>query len=166
MMHFQTFSPPTRISWGAGLLLQRWLRRVEVILHQHDSVGLPRVPIDQSAIHMAQVSSHTTLHDLHPPLPCQRLEDHAQIDRNLLQVAFAPELAGHGISKTQYHDIGGGWLWTINAYFDIRLAGNIAIPGKGDKDLARLVTCNGHPCQGDDVALAAEARFRARFLKV
>jgi hypothetical protein len=81
---------------------------------------------------------------------------------------LAPELAGRGVSKTQYHEVGGYWLWTLNPYFDIRLSGNMAIPGQGSKDLARLADCNpGVPgvqaCQGDSVALVGEARFRARF---
>jgi hypothetical protein len=81
----------------------------------------------------------------------------------LLEIAFAPELAGRGISKTQYHELGGFWMWTLNPYFDIRLAANIAIPGEGYKDLGRLATCNTIQCTGNDVALSAEARFRARF---
>jgi len=84
----------------------------------------------------------------------------------LLEIAFAPEIqAGRirGIRKSQYHEFGGFWAWILNPYFDIRLSGNIAIPGDGYKDLARLATCNGRPCQGDDVALVAEARFRAHF---
>jgi len=166
-MHLQTFPQPACLGRGAGLLQRRWLVCVEVLPHQHDGVGLRRVPIDQRANHMGKVSSRTTLCDLHPSWPCQRLEDHAQIDRNLLQVALAPELAGGGIGKAKYHEIGGFWSWTLAPYFDIWLAGNIAIPGEaGDKDLARLATCNGRPCQGDDVALAAEASVRARFLQV
>jgi hypothetical protein len=87
----------------------------------------------------------------------------AMVDTSLLEIAFAPELAGRGISKGQYHEIGGFWAWALNSHFDIRLSGNVALPGEGYKDLARLATCNGRPCQGGDVALAAEARFRARF---
>jgi len=87
---------------------------------------------------------------------------------NLLEVAFAPELAGRSISKTQYHGVGGAWMWTLNPHFDIRLSGEIAIPGEGYKDIARLADCNPNPavfqaCEGKDVALKGEARFRARF---
>jgi len=52
----------------------------------------------------------------------------AMLNTNLLEVAFAPELGGQGIRKTQYHEVGGFWQWTLNPYFDIRLSGNIAIP--------------------------------------
>jgi hypothetical protein len=95
----------------------------------------------------------------------------AMMDSALLEAAFAPEIqAGviRNISKTLYHEVGGFWMWTLNPHFDIRLSGNIGIPGEGSKDLARLADCNPNivgrqTCQGDDVALKAEARFRARF---
>ena len=89
------------------------------------------------------------------------------------EVAFAPQLAGRRIGKTQYHALGGFWTWTLNPYFDIRLAGNLAMAGEGYRDLARLANCNtagpngvGVPfraCAGNDVALSAEMRFRAHF---
>jgi hypothetical protein len=92
------------------------------------------------------------------------------VDSSLLEIAFAPELAGRsrGIRKTQYHGVGGYWQWTLNPHFDIRVSGEIAIPGNGYKDIARLADCEpGIPgvqsCDGDDPALKAEARFRARF---
>jgi hypothetical protein len=92
----------------------------------------------------------------------------AMVKTNLLEVAFAPELGGREIHKTQYHEVGGYWLWTLNPYFDIRLSGNIAIPGEGYKDMAQLADCNPaatgvQACEGNDVALTGEARVRARF---
>jgi hypothetical protein len=92
----------------------------------------------------------------------------AMVKTNLIEVAFAPELGGRGIRKTQYHEVGGFWQWTLNPYFDIRLSGNIAIPGEGYKDIARLADCNPavagvQACNGDDIALTGEARVRARF---
>jgi hypothetical protein len=92
----------------------------------------------------------------------------AMVKTNLIEVAFAPELGGREIRKTQYHEVGGFWQWTPNPYFDIRLSGNIAIPGEGYKDIAQLADCNPaaigvQACAGDDIALTGEARFRARF---
>jgi len=95
----------------------------------------------------------------------------AMTDSTLVEVAFAPELAAQGrsrIGKGVYHEVGGYWLWTINPYFDFRLSGSIALAGEGYKDLARLADCNPRvagvqPCHGNDPALRAEARFRARF---
>lgn len=88
----------------------------------------------------------------------------------LLEAAFIPGtdpgFTGR-IRKTLYHEVGGFWQWTLNPHFDIRLAGNIGIPGDGYKDLARLVNCNPggafRSCDGNDIALRGEARFRARF---
>jgi hypothetical protein len=94
----------------------------------------------------------------------------AMADSSLLEIAFAPELAGRsrGIRKDQYHGIGGYWQWTLNPHFDIRLSGEIAVPGSGYKDLARLADCEPglagvQDCDGNDPALKGEARFRARF---
>jgi hypothetical protein len=90
------------------------------------------------------------------------------VKTNLIEAAFAPELGGRKIRNTQYHEVGGFWQWTLNPHFDLRLSGNIAIPGEGYKDIAQLADCNPaatgvQACEGDDVALTGEARFRARF---
>lgn len=95
----------------------------------------------------------------------------AWVESRLIEIALnAPR---GSIAKTQYHEVGGYWLWTLNPHFDIRLAGSIGIPGEGYKDLARFSNCNtngpngsGAPfqaCEGNDLSLAGEARFRARF---
>jgi hypothetical protein len=98
------------------------------------------------------------------------------VDSTLLETAFVvgtdPGFTGR-INKTLYHELGGFWFWTINPHFDIRFAGSIGINGEGGKDLARLANCNtagpggsGTPrmaCEGEDLALRGEARFRARF---
>jgi hypothetical protein len=85
----------------------------------------------------------------------------------LLETAFAPELAGKGLRKGQNHEFGGYWMWTLNPHFDIRLAGNIAYLGTGYRDLVLLSDCDTGPgrqsCEGKDLALKGEARFRARF---
>ena len=41
-----------------------------------------------------------------------------------------------------YNEFGGFWRWTLNAHFDISLAGNLAIPDGGYRDLGRLADCN------------------------
>jgi hypothetical protein len=92
----------------------------------------------------------------------------SMVDTSLLETAFAPELAGRRIRKTQLHGVGGFWMWTLNPHFDIRIDGEIAIPGQGYRDIARLADCNPRvagtqACDGNDPALRAGARFRARF---
>ena len=86
----------------------------------------------------------------------------------LLQVALAPKLVGWGISKGQIHEAGDYWLWTLNPYFDIRVAGNIGIPDGRYRDLGRLANCNPsgplrQGCDGNDVALKGDVHFRAHF---
>jgi hypothetical protein len=59
----------------------------------------------------------------------------------LLNAAFIvgtdPGFTGR-IRKTLYHEVGGFWQWTLNPYFDFRLAGGIGIPtdavGLGNPD--------------------------------
>jgi hypothetical protein len=90
------------------------------------------------------------------------------VNTTLLEVALAPELAGKGIGKAQVHEVGGYWQWTPNPHFDIRLAGSLAFLGSGFKDIARLADCDlqttgVQACDGNDLALKGEIRFRARF---
>ncbi len=93
--------------------------------------------------------------------------DSALVERAFL-VGRDPGFTG-SISKTLYHELGAFWMWTLNPHFDIRLTGNIGIAGEGGKDLARLSNCSREnqpgfrSCEGEDVALRGEARFRARF---
>jgi len=89
------------------------------------------------------------------------------LDSSLLEVAFAPQLQGRKIDKGIYHEVGGYWQWTLNPYFDIRLAGSAALAADGWIDVGRLADCNTGTgvsnCDGKNVALRGEARFRARF---
>jgi hypothetical protein len=85
----------------------------------------------------------------------------AMVDTALVENAIG---GGVSISKTMYHDIGVTWEWTLSSHFDIRVNGQIILPGDGAKDIARQVTCpDGTPCQGEDPALTGEVRFRGRF---
>jgi hypothetical protein len=87
------------------------------------------------------------------------------LDRAFI-VGVDPGFNGH-IRKSLYNELGGFWQWTLNAYFDIRLSGNLAVPDGGYRDLGRLANCNPNGprvgCTGSTTALSGEARFRARF---
>src|SRR5207248_4007501 len=99
------------------------------------------------------------------------------VNSKLVNVAFAPERAARGVGgirTTEWHEIGGSWIWTRNPNSDIRVLGNIAVAGEGYRDLAHLA--NGSPggeitgsyattaqCGAKNLALTGEARFRARF---
>jgi hypothetical protein len=97
------------------------------------------------------------------------------LNTTVLEAAFAPEIQARrlsGIRKGMYQEVGGSVLWTLNPNFDIRLAGNIAIPLGGYYDLAHLGNCNAGGggaygssarCGGNDLPLRGEVRFRARF---
>ena len=63
-----------------------------------------------------------------------------------------------------YHEINTAYTWTLNPHFDIRLSGGMLIPTDGVENLAATQVCSGgRPCEGEDIALYGEARFRARF---
>jgi hypothetical protein len=96
---------------------------------------------------------------------------HRRVDKSqLLDRAFIvgtdPGFNGH-IRKALLNEVGGFYQWTLNPFFDIRLAGNIGIPDGGYRDIGRLANCNPsgprQGCDGNDLALSGEARFRARF---
>ena len=93
------------------------------------------------------------------------------LNTSLLERAFRvgidPGFTGK-FDKAQVHEVGGYWQWTLNPYFDIRLAGNVAFLGEGYLDLAKMSDCNQQlpgfqGCTGKTTALKGEARFRARF---
>jgi hypothetical protein len=81
-------------------------------------------------------------------------------------VGVDPGFNGH-IRKSLINELGGFWMWTLNPYFDIRLAGTWGIPDGGYRDIGRLANCNPSGphigCTGSASALQGEARFRARF---
>jgi hypothetical protein len=95
----------------------------------------------------------------------RRIDKSGLLDRAFIQ-GVDPGFNGH-IRKALYNEVGGFWMWTLNPHFDIRLAGTIAIPDGGYRDIGRLANCNPGGaragCDGNDVALQGEARFRARF---
>jgi hypothetical protein len=75
-----------------------------------------------------------------------------------------PAIAGADIDATLYHEIDLAYTWVLNRHFDIRMAGTMMIPAEGAKDIARTQICRGgRPCQGEDIALNGEIRFRSLF---
>jgi hypothetical protein len=75
-----------------------------------------------------------------------------------------PAVAGADIDATLYHEIDLAYTWTLNRHFDIRLAGTMMLPADGVKDIARTQACSGgRPCEGEDIALQGEIRFRGLF---
>jgi hypothetical protein len=87
--------------------------------------------------------------------------------RSMVDTALVEDALGVHVSKAQYHELHGGWMWTVNRYFDIRLSGSVILPGEGYKDIAETVLACGSAgtsrCEGEDVALVGEARFRVLF---
>jgi len=84
--------------------------------------------------------------------------------RSMADSALIETALGRSVKESLYHELMGQWFWVISPHFDIRLTGNVMLPGEGAKDIAEAVFCRvGVRCKGEDPALSAELRFRARF---
>jgi hypothetical protein len=72
------------------------------------------------------------------------------------------------VSKSMSHELGFLYEWAPNPHFDIRLMGAMVIPSSGIKDIASIQDCDFNTpgvqaCDGNDLALYGQVRFRARF---
>jgi hypothetical protein len=89
-------------------------------------------------------------------------------DASSLRAAAALEgIRTSKIHNNFFHELGLSYVWTINPHFDFRVVGLAAIPADGSKDIAQTQDCDIAPglqsCEGEDVALKGEIRFRGRF---
>jgi hypothetical protein len=90
----------------------------------------------------------------------------ALTDVSTLRAALGP-VTDH-IHTNMYHELGLLYTWTLNPHFDFRLSAQVLIPTSGVEDIARTVDCSPatvgfQSCEGEDVALRGEVRFRGRF---
>jgi hypothetical protein len=95
-----------------------------------------------------------------------RLDETETLRWSAIQAGVAAALAHFDQSLT--HEFSVAYTWTLNPHFDIRLSGNVILPQDGAKDIAATQDCEPsmaglQSCEGEDVALRGEARFRARF---
>jgi hypothetical protein len=95
-----------------------------------------------------------------------RLDQTETLQQAAIQAGVPAVLANFDQNLT--HEFSVVYIWTLNPHFDIRLSGNIIVPLDGSKDIARTQDCEPsvpglQSCDGDDLALRGEARFRARF---
>ena len=75
-----------------------------------------------------------------------------------------PVIAGADIDDTLYHELNVAYTWTLSRHFDIRAAGTMMLPADGVKDIAATQICRGgRRCEGEDIALNGEIRFRGLF---
>jgi hypothetical protein len=75
-------------------------------------------------------------------------------------------IGGASVDEAMVHEFSAMYTWSINKHFDIRAVGNLSLAASGGQDVAESVVCNpstGETCDGEDVALRGEVRFRARF---
>ena len=93
----------------------------------------------------------------------RRVMDTELIEQELLN----REGVAVNVDETMTHELVAMYSWTPSPWFDFRLTGTANIPGEGVKDIASAQDCDPgagfEPCDGEDIALTGEIRFRARF---
>jgi hypothetical protein len=72
------------------------------------------------------------------------------------------------VDEMMSHEFGLLYTWAPNPHFDFRVMGAIVLPSDGIKDIASAQDCDFdtagvQSCDGEDVALYGQVRFRARF---
>ncbi|MDH3603747.1 MAG: hypothetical protein OEU26_29405, partial [Candidatus Tectomicrobia bacterium] len=75
-------------------------------------------------------------------------------------------IGGANVDESMVHEVTAMYTWRVNKHFDIRATGNLSLLASGGQDVAESVVCNaatGQTCDGEEVALRGEVRFRARF---
>jgi hypothetical protein len=75
-------------------------------------------------------------------------------------------IGGASVDEAMVHEFSAMYTWSLNKHFDIRTVGSLSLAASGGQDVAESVVCNavtGEACDGEDVALRGEVRFRARF---
>jgi len=75
-------------------------------------------------------------------------------------------IGGASVDEAMVHEFSAMYTWSISKHFDIRTVGSLSLAASGGQDIAESVVCNaatGEACDGEDVALRGEVRFRARF---
>jgi hypothetical protein len=91
------------------------------------------------------------------------------IYRRVMESDPLEELSGvASVSKTMSHELGMLYEWAPNPHFDIRLMGAVVIPSDGIKDVASAQDCDFvtpglQSCDGNDLAMYGQIRFRGRF---
>jgi hypothetical protein len=100
----------------------------------------------------------------------------AYLYRAMLDSAILEDALKTRIDEMLYHEVMLVWQWVVNRHFDIRVHGNLLIPGDGVKDIARTSRTSetgiaafgggcsaANPCTGDDLGMRGQIRLRARF---
>jgi len=95
-----------------------------------------------------------------------RLDETDTLRVEAIRAGVRPGLARFEQDLT--HEFQLQYTWTLNPHFDIRLTGNVMLPQDGVKTIAATQDCEPsvaglQRCEGEDVLLKGEARFRARF---
>jgi hypothetical protein len=157
--------PPALVNLGSGFEFMHtvgcpWNNRVGNGLHPgvSSTYSNPGVLLLAPGAKVALAKSHV----LELFYIYRRVMDTEVIEQELL----AREGVAVNVDESMTHELVAAYSWTPNPWFDIRIYGSAIIPSEGVKDIASAQVCNnatGARCEGEDVALRGELRFRFRF---
>ena len=89
------------------------------------------------------------------------------IYRRVMDSEPIEQTIGADVDESMTHELAAMYTWKPNPWFDVRLYGSAVIPADGVKDIASVQDCDPNatfePCDGEDISLFSEVRFRARF---
>ena len=89
------------------------------------------------------------------------------IYRRVMDSEPIEQTVGANVDESMSHELAAMYTWKPNPWFDVRLYGSAVIPSDGIKDIAETQDCDPNaafePCDGEDISLLGEVRFRARF---
>jgi hypothetical protein len=148
--------PPAAVNLGSGFEFMH-----SVGNPWHDRIN----PTDDLAAETTYANPGTLL--LAPGVSIFPLKGH-QVDlyyiyRRVMESDPLEAIVGVNVDESMSHEFGLVYSWAPNSHFDFRLNGFIVLPTSGIEDIASVQNCDGNPCDGEDLALGATARFRARF---
>ena len=92
-----------------------------------------------------------------------RVMDSEPIERELLNRTGVSV----NVDESMTHEMVAMYSWTPSPWFDVRVVGAMVIPSDGVKDIASVADCDPdagfESCDGEDISLLGQVRFRARF---
>lgn len=142
----------------------------ENVSTRYSNPGTLMIPV---GVHVFPWKGHkmTLLYNYVQMLESDTIEDTIEAQRGV-----SHNRASNSVDEVLYHEVVGVWEWKYNKHFDIRLTGEILLPGEGSQDIAELsfrcgpagsetndIADPDAQCEGEDPALYGEVRVRARF---
>ena len=153
--------PPAAVNLGSGF----------EFMHTVGNPWNDRInPVDDLAANFTHANPGTLL--LAPGVKIFPLKGHEvdvyYIYRRVMESDPLEEIVGVSVDESISHEFGLLYTWAPNPHFDFRVFGAIVLPTDGIEDIASVQDCDFdtagvQSCDGEDIALYGQVRFRARF---